>query len=183
MRPVVVYFDGACEPRNPGGVAAWGYVIDAVDSMVAYGYGTLGRLKVSTNNVAEYAALCRALEECLRLFILPTVVQGDSQLVVNQVTGSWRCKSGRLSNYLRRARGLFARLDEDWMSTKDIPIAWIGREKNGRADAMSRRALALDGMQKGSVAASVRVVRPEYMNRIINQEGGVTVQDSLTLHN
>ena len=59
---ITLYFDGLCRPRNPGGVATYGYVIYKDGKKVKRGYGVVGSGTGMTNNVAEYSALKRAAE-------------------------------------------------------------------------------------------------------------------------
>lgn len=178
LNDAVLYFDGACEPKNPGGYATYGFVVLARDGkLVAYGRGSLGKMRSSTNNVAEYAALVSGLKCCLTYRITPAKVFGDSQLVVNQVTANWRCKSSRLAKYLKRARSLFAQLDERWMETRQIPIEHIERDMNRQADALSRGALR-EAKERGGHCAFGRVtVKPQYLANLAADESAYDVQD------
>lgn len=132
--PVVIYFDGACEPRNPGGYGLWAWVALARDgSEVAHDYGSLGRGPDMTNNRAEYAALLEALHYLELHDFRNVVVRGDSQLVVRQVNGEWACNSPHLQPLCRLAQ----------ISCEAATIArleWVPREKNVRADGYSRQA-------------------------------------------
>ena len=38
---ITIYFDGLCRPRNPGGVATYGYVIYRDGGKVKSGYGVV----------------------------------------------------------------------------------------------------------------------------------------------
>ncbi len=85
-----LYFDGACEPCNPGGHATWGWVLygpDGKERARAGGHACSG--DGATNNVAEYAGLVAGLEFLLQLdeAPIPLVVYGDSRLVIEQVNG------------------------------------------------------------------------------------------------
>jgi len=62
-----VYADGLCEPRNPGGVACYGFVAWRGDERIAEGWGVACRGRAATNNVAEYAAAQAALERLLEM--------------------------------------------------------------------------------------------------------------------
>jgi ribonuclease HI len=62
---IVAYFDGACEPINPGGYAAFGAVI-FIDGVQVWKSSTLfvpqkGREEETSNNVAEYAGFIAIL--------------------------------------------------------------------------------------------------------------------------
>lgn len=59
-----------------------------------------------TNNVAEYQSLILALTWCINNGIKNVVVFMDSKLIINQVTGQWRCYNKRLLILRRQARFL-----------------------------------------------------------------------------
>ncbi|XP_074290318.1 uncharacterized protein LOC141617047 [Silene latifolia] len=53
---------------------------------------------VTNNNAAEYEACLLGLRSALDLGVKRLLVHGDSSLVINQVTGSWKIKSETLIN-------------------------------------------------------------------------------------
>src|SRR5438093_13223848 len=56
------YFDGSCGPRNPGGVAAYGFLIrDEAGDIIHASSGRLGSGPEFTKNVAEFGALYQAM--------------------------------------------------------------------------------------------------------------------------
>ena len=130
-----LYFDGSCEPVNPGGIATAGWilkgdggkVIDSAALFVCEG-------AKATNNVAEYSALLAGLKQACSFLSAgdALVIFGDSKLVINQLTGSWRINK----DHLRKLR------DECIQVIGDIPFQaeWIEREKNHEADALSQKA-------------------------------------------
>lgn len=133
----LVYFDGACEP-NPGGVASFGFIIreDAhgmKGRIVHSGRGIAGDGPDTTNNFAEYVALgsaLRWLNETGRNGNLQ--ILGDSQLVINQLTGSWQCNQPRLMRLRDRCLELLAGFQ--WKAK------WISRDINVDADRLCREA-------------------------------------------
>lgn len=140
-------FDGACEPVNPGGVASWGFWIDAIENRrrrkVNEGSGISAKGPKATNNVAEYDA-CEKLFRSALEFVkgldgrsCTLTVVGDSQLVVNQVLGSWRIRAPHLRPRVERIRKLLEELDELKCT---VWLKWVPREKNDRADELSKRA-------------------------------------------
>lgn len=134
MTPVVLYFDGLCEPRNPGGYACWAWVALARDgSVVASARGCIGHGVGMTNNLAEYESLIQGLTGLWEAGHRDVVVRGDSQLVVNQVNGTWACNAAHLRGLRDRARALVAQAGVR-------RLEWVPREKNARADSESRRA-------------------------------------------
>ena len=160
---LLLYFDGSCEPKNPGGVAcaAWLIVGDDPDKpplTLAQSYEVVadgGRL--ATNNFAEYCGLGLSLKFLCGLGWRGTLtVKGDSQLVVKQVTGEWGCNKDGKSPHLQDCRArIYMRLIELGLATAvdengiDIPvdinytlfdIEWIPREQNELADKLSKQA-------------------------------------------
>ncbi|NTW37475.1 MAG: ribonuclease H, partial [Syntrophobacteraceae bacterium] len=49
---ITVYFDGLCYPKNPGGVAAYGYLVYRDSEPIWRGFGGVGEGRGMTNNVA-----------------------------------------------------------------------------------------------------------------------------------
>ena len=76
---VIINCDGAAR-GNPGPAGAGAIVVDedgAVLAEVAEGLGE------TTNNVAEYTAVIRGLEEAKRLGAHEVLLRSDSQLLIN----------------------------------------------------------------------------------------------------
>ncbi len=76
--------------------------------------------EVMTNNEAEYEALIRALEDLIeRLTAMGSdpsqhgvAVQGDSRLVINQVTGTWKAKDPRMLHRRNLVRAMLQRFGQ-----------------------------------------------------------------------
>ncbi len=130
---LVLNFDGACEPINPGGTASWGWILkDSYGNFIENGQGILGTGPGMTNNVAEYEALEQGLRRILVLgSCLHLIIRGDSKLVINQVRGDWRCKKPHLGIRRDRCLELIKAI------TNDCDIQWIPREMNAEADLLS----------------------------------------------
>ena len=130
---LTLHFDGACEPRNPGGVATYGWVLSTGHSgcgVVATGGPT------STNNLAEWSALGFGLRWIADQKLKPEklLIFGDSQLVVRQLNHEWACNKEHLQKLRARCEELLKAIDRPWAAE------WIPREKNEDADALSRKA-------------------------------------------
>lgn len=125
----VGYFDGACD-LNPGpmGIGALllndGILIDSVSHSPGLG----------TNNIAEYRALIALLNLGLKHQVEDLIVCGDSMLVLLQAQNRWRVKHSNLKPLHADALILISRF-------KRIQWAWIPREENERADALSKACL------------------------------------------
>lgn len=94
-------FDGSAKP-NPGRGGA-GYVLSDHDGrVVETGCVRIGSARC-TNNMAEYVGLIQGLKSARRQGIRGTLrVQGDSQLVVNQLKGIFEVRSAKLESPRRR---------------------------------------------------------------------------------
>src|SRR5579862_4193812 len=111
---IEAYFDGLCEP-NPGGVATYGFLIKRDGKTVDEGHGLAGTPKTSqaTNNVAEYTGLIRALEWLVAHKIKdPVTVRGDSDLIIRQVKGEYKVKSGLLAPLHAKVKALEEQLPD-----------------------------------------------------------------------
>ena len=134
---VVVHFDGACEPPKGGGVAAYGYVVEG-EGIHSEGRGLAVRpfSPHATNNVAEYVGAICALEWLSGSGFRGNVtLTGDSQLVVRQMRREYEVRAPHLRAYrdrLAQLSGMF----------RHVEFVWVPRERNQRADALSKEALA-----------------------------------------
>ncbi len=123
MPEYTIIFDGGCL-GNPG--KAYG----SFKLQTREGKERIMRLQFGhgTNNSAEYMALNAALKD-LRDAIIKTgknpanfdvEVLGDSQLVIQQVRGVWKCKNTTLKPLLEEARALAGQF-------KQVTFAWHPR--------------------------------------------------------
>lgn len=136
-RKVTVYFDGLCEPRNPRGVAAYGYVIyvDGVRFSSGRGLAAEPWSEMASNNVAEYTALIQALKWLLENGYMEVVVRGDSQLVIRQMTGRYAVRASRIIPLYERAVELASKF-------RSVRFEWVPRDENWEADYESELAYA-----------------------------------------
>ena len=131
---IVLYSDGLCEPRNPGGLACWGWLAEADGQTLTSDYGVIGRGAGMTNNLAEYTAALKALEWAAESGLVGLTLRTDSQLVAYQVTGVWQCRAAHLWPLVADLRALVA--------VTDARVEWVPREQNAKADELSRQAYA-----------------------------------------
>ncbi len=137
----LLQFDGASEP-NPGPSGS-AYVIfgpveiteegEGIRNVVQEGFTYIPR---ATNNEAEYTALILGLTKALELGITDIEVEGDSNLVVQQVQGLWKVKVATLVPLQSKANKLLWKFKK-W-SVKHVP-----REENTDADRLSKEALSV----------------------------------------
>jgi ribonuclease HI len=133
---IIAYFDGSCEPKNPGGAMGIGAIIyEDGKTLYAYSYGVPAK-KENSNNVAEYMAF----EAVLGYIQLENIsgeqihIYGDSKLVVQQMNNKWKIKEGRYVEYANRCKELLRELKQ----TNKINVTWIPRERNSKADELSK---------------------------------------------
>lgn len=130
---ITVYFDGLCHPKNPCGVAAFGYLVLRNGQVVHKGFRAVGEGKGMTNNVAEYEGLMAAAQWIADEGIEERIViKGDSQLVIKQMKGEWKVKSATSKKYVPKIERL--------LEGKDVSFVWVPREENEEADRLSRLA-------------------------------------------
>lgn len=133
-------FDGMCQPVNPGGIACYGFVIqkknDRLDRLYEEGGIAVTPFSDETsNNVAEYVGLVKLLEWLLRNRYenFTILIQGDSQLIVNQISGKYKVRSEKLMSYYEKTKSLVKNFD-------NLVIEWIGRDNNRDADDLANKA-------------------------------------------
>lgn len=128
-KKILIYTDGGSR-GNPG-PAASGYVVDGKP------YGVY--LGVATNNVAEYTAILRALEQA-RADVgangssCAVEVRMDSQLAQRQLIGRYKMKNAGL-------RPIFDQIKILTQQFGSVTFVHIPREENTLADAEVNRVL------------------------------------------
>lgn len=145
---IEAWFDGCCEPKNPGGHAAFGVVLKVDGEVHLEHGGYVGSGAGISNNVAEYAGVNCALKAILALgdLSIETLqkikIYGDSQLVVNQMNGIWKSRGGAYVPYMQKAKELRSQIN----SMCEVKFIWIPREKNERCDFLSKKVLKDKGI-------------------------------------
>lgn len=133
------YFDGACEPINPGGHIGWGaYIEDADGKWQWQDRGFVSMFEGDTsNNKAEYLALKAILVQLEKTgkTSAKIIIHGDSDLVCKQMRGEWRIKAGYYVETALECQLLFAQFS-------NLSIYWIPRELNEEADYLSKLAIS-----------------------------------------
>jgi ribonuclease HI len=111
MNEYIAWFDGACEPLNPGGTASFGVIVKGADGTVLLReHGVVGKGKAMSNNVAEYAGVLHILKYLGSRPPGRVMIHGDSNLVINQLNGKWRIKKGLYLPMALEAKALLASL-------------------------------------------------------------------------
>ena len=95
----------------------------------------------TTNNEAEYETLLKGLELAKSLGAESVIVQGDSQLIINQVNGMCEVKEDRMKKYLNKVKQLIKKF-------KEASFVQLLREENMEADALAKAASAEGAMDE-----------------------------------
>jgi ribonuclease HI len=136
---IQVYFDGLCQPYNPGGIACYAFVIltKKGHEHSEYGLAVEPFGDNATNNVAEYTGIIKALEWLLEKNNYNNnqkiIIRGDSQLVINQIKGKYKVRAVKIIPLYQKVKSLLSKF-------KDIKIEWIPRDNNKEADKLSNKA-------------------------------------------
>ena len=126
----ILNFDG-CSKGNPG-LSGAGAVIYNNNIEVWAGYSFVDTS--ATNNQAEYTGLIIGLKYAVDNQIPDLLVQGDSQLVINQMTGKYKCNADKLVGLYKTAKALEKQI-------KNVQYAHVLRKFNARADELSNMAV------------------------------------------
>ena len=141
-----IHIDGAAH-GNPG-PAAFAFVIARPGEPALEEAECLG---ATTNNIAEYTALVRALKRAAELGGRQLTIFSDSELLVKQMNGEYRVKNEDLKVLHTQARELLPRFQR-------VTLQHVRREQNARADALCNRAL--DGKRAAAKPPAQRDTGP-----------------------
>ena len=151
MSKVLMRVDGSCYP-NPGNMAM-GIVIYKDGELIkkiseAIGYGT--------NNIAEYKALIRGLEEIKKINPERADIYCDSQLVVNQLNKKFKVRDKGIIL-------LFNRVEEIRQTIPSkLNFIWERRNNNSIADDLAKRALLEEeAIKREKAAKDLKVERKD----------------------
>ena len=89
---------------------------------------------IATNNVAEYTGLLIGLEKALNMGFSEVEVRMDSELIVKQIKGQYRCKNEGLIPLFNEVK----RLQRQF---KKFNIEHVRREYNKEADLLANQAM------------------------------------------
>jgi ribonuclease HI len=128
MSDLVAYIDGG-SLGNPG-PSGVGVVIDGAAAGPIRIAKWIGR---QDNNVAEYIALMEALQCALSLNATRLHVYSDSEVIVKQMTGVYKCRSPRLYSLNWTCRKLTRSLT--------FSISYVPRNNNREANRLANWAV------------------------------------------
>lgn len=116
---------------NPGPAAA-GVVIEEPGGKLLFAAGFF--LGEATNNLAEYRAIQKGVQQVLDMGGREMVLYSDSELIVKQLRGEYRVKNPTLRECYLQVAALLGELD-------GYDINHVYRESNSEADALVNRSL------------------------------------------
>ncbi|MBI2804233.1 MAG: ribonuclease HI family protein [Planctomycetes bacterium] len=124
-----IYTDGGSR-GNPG-PAAYAYVIKRPGLPDIEGKCYLGK---TTNNIAEYTGVVKALEHAKEIGGRKLILLSDSELMVKQMNGQYKVKNEGLRPLYLQAVALRKHFDS-------LTIKHIYRDQNSQADALCNEAM------------------------------------------
>jgi len=130
---VIIHTDGASR-GNPGPAAAAFILTDTAKNVIEGKGFFLGN---TTNNVAEYTGLLKALSAAKDSGAKTIQAFSDSQLMVRQINGEYKVKNQKLKELHARCMELLAGF-ASWQ------ITHVSREKNKQVDGLANRAMNLE---------------------------------------
>jgi ribonuclease HI len=137
MKPtnIIIHTDGGAR-GNPG-PAAIGAIAEMGQEVI---FQISERIGDQTNNVAEYTAVLRALEELDAISTTDSHISFvlDSELVVKQITGIYKVKQPHLRQILLKIHDLMNSLKK---SHNTFGYRHVKREMNKVADSLVNQAL------------------------------------------
>jgi ribonuclease HI len=86
-----------------------------------------------TNNQAEYEALLRGLQYLREAKAIAVEIFGDSELVIKQLNGQYKCRNDILRNYYEECKEILKRFQL-------VILQHIPRENNGEANRLAQSA-------------------------------------------
>ncbi|SHJ77404.1 ATP-dependent sacrificial sulfur transferase LarE [Tepidibacter formicigenes] len=127
---VMLYTDGGSR-NNPGDAGIGVVIMDNKGNTIK----ELGEyIGVETNNVAEYKAFIKGLEECINLGYTKIKAHLDSQLIVKQIQGEYKVKNENLKVLHKKAKDLIEKIEL-------FEIIHIKRALNKKADYLVNKAI------------------------------------------
>jgi len=126
---LTIHIDGAARgnpgPAGIGVIAKDGH--NKIFEMAEY-------IGEATNNVAEYSALIRGLEEVLLRGFKEAHFISDSELIVKQLNGQYKVKDKNLQRLYHHAQTLISKM-------RGFSIKHVRREHNKEADELANRGI------------------------------------------
>ncbi|MCL6519999.1 MAG: secondary thiamine-phosphate synthase enzyme YjbQ [Armatimonadetes bacterium] len=126
MKRATVAIDGAAK-GNPGPAGVGIVIADETGNVLCEISEHIG---IATNNLAEYTALIRGLEEALKLGFRDVEITTDSELLAKQIKGEYRVRSESITPLFSKALDLLSKFEH-------VSINQVSRERNKQADKLA----------------------------------------------
>ena len=130
MTELTLFIDGASK-GNPGHAGIGIRIEEGGETLTEH----CEYIGCTTNNVAEYRALIKGLEIAAQFKANRVIVFSDSELVVRQMNGTYKVKSGGLLPLYQTARMQSRTFD-------GFQIRHVRREQNREADRLANQGIA-----------------------------------------
>jgi len=128
---LILHVDGAAR-GNPGPAGIGGIIFDERGLKLCELSEYIGE---TTNNVAEYLALLRALKLASDVSEVESIhIHSDSELLVRQLEGTYKVKNPTL-------KSLFDEVKRLLRAYKRVKIYHVPREENAGADKLANKAI------------------------------------------
>lgn len=135
----LIYSDGASK-GNPGDAGIGIVICDTQGKVLREVSDYIG---VTTNNVAEYSALIRALHEAADLGATQIEIRTDSELLARQLSGIYKVKSANLKPLHERVTSMLQAFDQ-------VSVFHVVRERNKRADQLANEGIRKHRIKQAS---------------------------------
>ncbi|XP_075500042.1 uncharacterized protein LOC142538613 [Primulina tabacum] len=156
--------DFLIEMVQPREEEIWRIFVDGASNLSGCGVGVLlippsgEKIKLAlridsrvTNNDAEYEAVLARLQAAREVGASRVIVYSDSQLVAQQIRGTYEAKNEKMLKYLGLIVARAASLTE--LSIEQIP-----REENGEADTLAKLVASMSDISTREVLCFTRLV-------------------------
>lgn len=150
--PIILhgFFDGCCEPKNPGGNMGMGAIVTDPCGEIYFEHSEMiPAAEENSNNVAEYLAFTALIDFLIKhikdneLKAASVCIKGDSNLVIQQMRGNWKIKAGR---YTEVAMYCKEKVVELAGLCESLELKWISRNENTATDYLSKKHLRTGGV-------------------------------------
>ncbi|XP_004305333.1 PREDICTED: uncharacterized protein LOC101309858 [Fragaria vesca subsp. vesca] len=120
----------------------------------------------TSNNAAEYKVLIGGLQLPQEIRVRRVQVFSDSQLVVNQVSGTFEANEPHLNSYQTLAKALLHRFES-------ATVTQVPRKENSNADALAR--LATGTRQKGRKKVKIEILDRPSITKTISEIFAISI--------
>jgi ribonuclease HI len=163
-----IFTDGGSR-GNPG-PAGYAYVIKPPGQPDIEVKCYLGK---TTNNIAEYTGMLKALEHARQLGAKKLVVNSDSELMVKQMNGIYRVKNEGLLPLYTKASQLRKQFD-------NVTFKHVYRDQNAHADALCNEAMDDRSPLPDEIELEINAAKP-VNDRVVTTVSASPVESTPTM--